>query len=821
MKNSILVAVMSIGLFGASALVETRDAAAQVSSSVGSVRGVMRAASASRRRRDRRRDLAGAAGRAGRHHRRRRPVLHHVAAARRLHADGLLQRRDVLARQRAHPGRQGSRRQRHGRHRRGDGKPKGEIIEHHGHGADRRSGLDQDRHHDHRRLHAQHPGRRARSAASLGAAAGSQGDSYGISFAGATSVENKYIVEGINTTDTGVRRAVVEPAERVHRGDRGHHRRLQRRVRPRDRRRRQRRHQAGLERVPRLGVRLLPARRVHRRREVDPARGRLDRYARPTSTTATTSAPSSAARSSRTSCGSTSASTRRSRSSTMTRLDPAPGRRGTATAMPGCRSEHGFTSTTGRSVGHPEHDFKTYFFTGKINGAINQNNQFQVSAFGNPRIARPRSTTCRRASRRRRAGHEYDDGAYDVSAKWTSKFDEGKTQIDAVVGYHRGYGDRSRASARRQVAERLLQLRRARSTTSHDLEGGAAIGGCDDDDAERSVPDDPELPGAAATPSQGLGFLENRVNARTLGGRVSLTQRVKAAGYHMFKAGVDVELATYNATNRYTGGARCSAFCEHSRPWRARVAGSCASSSSVVRNLTPDETALDPIGRRARDAARCSAPDDLAVCERAAMASPTPRTATSPRTSRTAGRFARTSRSTSACAGSSRSATSPRQLQGTITPEGETVRETATRSTTVGAAPRLHLRPDQEGKSKIFGHYGRFYENVPMDLNVRSFGGEIDNIDVVNVNRRHADAGGYDPNCNVDHTPGTTATDRRRRSTQCRDRPTRALLGGGTSYVVARPAGPVHRRDRSSAPSTSHAGPQGRRSTTSTARCRT
>src|SRR5215470_957856 len=36
----------------------------------------------------------------------------------------------------------------------------------------------------------------------LGAVAGSQGDAYGTSIGGATSVENTYIVEGINTTDT-------------------------------------------------------------------------------------------------------------------------------------------------------------------------------------------------------------------------------------------------------------------------------------------------------------------------------------------------------------------------------------------------------------------------------------------------------------------------------------------------------------------------------------------------------------------------------------------------------------------------------------------
>ena len=37
----------------------------------------------------------------------------------------------------------------------------------------------------------------------MGAAAGAQGDRYGVSFAGATSAENTYVVEGLNTTDTG------------------------------------------------------------------------------------------------------------------------------------------------------------------------------------------------------------------------------------------------------------------------------------------------------------------------------------------------------------------------------------------------------------------------------------------------------------------------------------------------------------------------------------------------------------------------------------------------------------------------------------------
>jgi hypothetical protein len=42
-------------------------------------------------------------------------------------------------------------------------------------------------------------------------------------------------------------------------------------------------------------------------------------------------------------------------------------------------------------------------------------------------------------------------------------------------------------------------------------------------------------------------------------------------------------------------------------------------------------------------------------------------------------------------------------------------------------APRIGLLYDwtKEGRSKIYGHWGRFYESIPMDINQRSFGGEV------------------------------------------------------------------------------------------------
>lgn len=41
-------------------------------------------------------------------------------------------------------------------------------------------------------------------------------------------------------------------------------------------------------------------------------------------------------------------------------------------------------------------------------------------------------------------------------------------------------------------------------------------------------------------------------------------------------------------------------------------------------------------------------------------------------------------------------------------------------------APRLGVvwDPARNGRSKVFGSYGRFYESIPLDINIRSFGGE-------------------------------------------------------------------------------------------------
>jgi hypothetical protein len=68
---------------------------------------------------------------------------------------------------------------------------------------------------------------------------------------------------------------------------------------------------------------------------------------------------------------------------------------------------------------------------------------------------------------------------------------------------------------------------------------------------------------------------------------------------------------------------------------------------------------------------------------------------------------------------------SAEQIAGLVDPfSGEPVGETAV--TLNNLAPRAGVIYDwtNEGRSRVFGHWGRYYESVPMDLNARGFSGE-------------------------------------------------------------------------------------------------
>ena len=416
---------------------------------------------------------------------------------------------------------------------------------------------------------------------------------------------------------------------------------------------------------------------------------------------------------------------------------------------------------------------KTYFFTAKLTGAVSQNHQWQVTVFGNPENDTMLTDTVRDPLS---APYKVDQGAYDVSAKWTSKFNDGKTQLDAVAGFHNAHRNTTPINAAADVV--AVQYLYTRSLYDFaDLENaglrpGQSIAGCHDSLDGTKTADDPyphiqNCPVEAYT-DKGSGLLEDRTNNRT-SAVVALTQRVKAAGQHVFKGGIDIELSTYDSGRRYSGGAYLTRDTEDdltnpSMP----VSGQFTAQQYIKYDKNGTiPCGIDTNGDGTPDAT-CSVIQklDANTRDRSIAAYVQDQWQILPNLTLNAG--LRVEWQTGYVA---------EFLQNTVAPD------TGERIPSVGfqldnlIAPRFGFiyDPTQEGKSKLFGHWGRFYENVPMDMNIRSFGGETTLSSVVGVDR----TGEPNNSCRLDHgTPNLPTA-----VLACMPGTTQSI-GGGVSYVA-------------------------------------
>ncbi|MBL0220505.1 MAG: TonB-dependent receptor [Myxococcales bacterium] len=369
----------------------------------------------------------------------------------------------------------------------------------------------------------------------------------------------------------------------------------------------------------------------------------------------------------------------------------------------------------------------------KLNYSANPENQGQLTLQALPGSAESPGIYGPAAS-----GFKASQLTTDLAAKWTSKFNDNKTEVEAVIGWHRDHltDDPYDVSLKDKPLQVLYDGSLGIWGPGFGAETAKTNDGCFDG-APGSRDNYPFL--ASNCPMDttpyvigGPGSITNDTEQRR-SGKISITQRVKAAGSHEIKAGMDVEDLTSDKTRLYSGGGYIQNYVGSDlvrvNRW-VQLLGKVGS-PAVMNNSDP------------RFDNRCSTADTSGggtamgniqyVCDYTTGKLGDPGTSVvgntfnwsaylrdswqiQPNLTLNAGvryeeqrmRYADFLRNTTDPLTSEKLGKNAMTMTGMV-------------------APRVGILYDwtKEGRSKIYTHWGRFYESIPMDINDRSFGGEV------------------------------------------------------------------------------------------------
>jgi hypothetical protein len=436
---------------------------------------------------------------------------------------------------------------------------------------------------------------------------------------------------------------------------------------------------------------------------------------------------------------------------------------GNADSQPDIDPESGFfiTDDACGGEGQPACEVRTqkinfYNVLGKINYAANPENQGQISfqmlpaASESPGLYGPVQS-----------GTKLNQLTTDISAKWTSKFNDNKTEVEAVIGWHRdkftsdAYEPALGNSPRQVLYGGSLgvwgkgQFGSPERPESLEYCTDMADGGAADPyPAIRNCPMGTDsVPYVIGGPGSTANDVEQRRSAK-----LGITQRVKAAGSHEFKAGIDVENNLSDKARLYTGGAFLENLVDQNAVFVTRwvqLLGRRPGTMGPAAEAAP-EGRFDNI-------CRTPSPDTGATlqftCDYLSGDLGAPGTQVSGNTLNW-GAYLRDSwqiqPNLTLNAGIRYEEQRMRfssELQNKVDPlTGVDLGKNA--MTLKGMfAPRIGLLYDwtKEGRSKVYAHWGRFYESIPMDINDRAFGGET-NFQQVFTGATSSCGGGRDGN---------------------------------------------------------------------------
>ncbi len=375
-----------------------------------------------------------------------------------------------------------------------------------------------------------------------------------------------------------------------------------------------------------------------------------------------------------------------------------------------------------------------YNMLGKINFAATPENQGQVTIQAlpgsreSPGIYGPASS-----------GGKASSLTTDISGKWTSKFNDNKTEVEAVIGWHREtFSDEGLDPSQ---ANKPLQVLYDGSLgvwgPGFGAESARTNNGCLDGGPGSADPY-PFLPNNCpmdTTPYVigGPGAITNE-NQQRRAAKLSLTQRIKAGGSHEIKAGIDAEDNTSETNRLYSGGALIQNYVGSDTVRITRWAQLLGEVDSPIVMNTPNLGRFDDT---------CSTPDSsgggvmggnrVFACDWTSGVEGAPGTRVTGNTFnwsaylRDSWQIQPNLTLNAGLRYEEQRLRYAKFLQNTVDPlTSQTLGKNAMTMDQMWS-PRIGLLYDwtKEGRSKIYAHWGRFYESIPMRINDRSFGGEV------------------------------------------------------------------------------------------------
>jgi hypothetical protein len=356
-----------------------------------------------------------------------------------------------------------------------------------------------------------------------------------------------------------------------------------------------------------------------------------------------------------------------------------------------------------RSLSRPA---RTVAYTAKLSFAASDDHRASLSLFGNPATLRDRNRVAVGADEV--IFFDRQQGAQTVTARWQSRLAGGATHLDASLGYlHTQQDARPHFDTGDEPGVQYLYPR-----PLGDFEAFEAVpAGC----ATRAGEAASFVPCPVSNYLVG-GLLDDENTSRRLAGAVVLRQRAELAGVHELKVGVDVERNWVQSLVRLDGGRQLVQFAPDDvwlsfRLQTPQASGALPCGSDIDGDGVPEascEVLEDGLATRVASLNMAGFVQDSWSIR--------------PELSLNLGlRWERQALGTA------------EHLQGLPHPaDTGTIGDTAF-TLPMLLSPRIGLIYDwtREGRSRLYGHWGRYHESVPLRPARRGAGGEMLHLSVL------------------------------------------------------------------------------------------